>query len=387
MKKQNIAEEIKKLKRDNLLRELKTFSARDGARLTIGGKEYINFCSNDYLGLSMHPKIREAIKNGVDTYGAGSSASRLITGSFAPHALLEKKLAEFTSYDSVLLFNSGYVANSGVIPAIAGRGDVVFGDKLNHASIVDGCLLSKALFKRYRHLDMSQLEEQLGKSSNYDNRWIITESIFSMDGDIAPLDTIFGLAKKYDAKVYVDDAHGFGVFGETGKGVLEEFNLAGKADIYIGTLGKAAGLSGGFVGGSGDVITYLLNKAKTFIYSTSLPPALAVGGAVAVDILSNFSDERKEFKKGVKSFHSILCKFNFVTTGKSYIIPLVMGDAGSALSAGEVFKGEGFVLQAIRPPTVPDGSSRLRLTLSLGQTDSERERVLDIIGNNLSFFK
>jgi len=379
-------DEIRELREQNLLRQVKVFESSDGRVGRIGGKDYLIFCSNDYLGLSHSREIIDAIHKGLEEYGAGSGASRLVSGTLAPHRMLEERLRDYLGFESALLFNSGYAANTGVIPSIAGKGDVILGDRLNHASIVDGCLLSRAEFKRYPHLDMSTLEKLLLEYKYAKTRWIVTDGLFSMDGDIAPLAEICQLADKYNAKVYLDDAHAFGILGKNGRGTAELLGVERGIDIHVGTLGKAAGVAGAFAGGSREMTDFLMNRARSFIFSTSLPPALALGGAKGVEILSGFSHGREMFLSGVKSFHNRLGVIGLVAPSNSYIIPLVTEDAGKAVETEKVFWERNIYLQAIRPPTVPKGSSRLRLTLSLNQTSEDREKVLGVLKDNQHLF-
>ena len=380
--------ELESLREKNLYREIKLFESMDGRSATIDGSSYLVFCSNDYLGLSRHPDVLDGIREGLEKYGGGSGASRLVSGSVSPHRMLEDSIAEFMSLDAALLFSSGYMANFGIIPALIGKGDQIFGDRLNHASLVDGCLLSRAEFKRYPHNDMNSLERMLQKTrSAKGRRWIVTDGLFSMDGDMAPLDQIVDLAKKYDAGIYLDDAHAFGILGENGRGTPEHFGVEGKIDIYVGTLGKAAGLCGAFVCGSKSMVNYLTNKARTLIFSTSLPPAIALGAVKAVSLLKSSPDLRHSFMEGVEQFHRELAGIGLDVPSKSYIIPLLTGNAASALDAEKVFWEEGVFIQAIRPPTVPEGGSRLRLTLSANQNFEDREKVLKIIEKNCVLFK
>ncbi len=382
MFKKRITDKIEKLKSENLFREIKVFEGSRGGRAKLAGREYLVFCSNDYLGLSQHPELKNAMRGAVERFGAGACASRLVSGSTSAHSILEEKLKNFMQAEAVLLFNSGYAANIGIIPAITGKGDILLCDKLNHASLVDGCLLSKAEFRRYRHLDMEALEKLLVKYRFARERWIITDGLFSMDGDIAPLPDICGLAKKYDARIYLDDAHAFGVLGANGRGTPELFENEGKIDVLVGTLGKAAGVSGAFACGSAELYSYLINHARSFIYSTAIPPAIAMGAVTAVDILGSFTKERERFLEIVKDFNSKMAELNIASGSKSYIIPIVTGNAGTALELENSFWSEAVYVQAIRPPTVPEGSSRLRLTLTLSQQEDDRKKVLAILASS-----
>ena len=359
-----------------LLRAATAFDGGSARAVTVSGRTLLLFCSNDYFGLSHDPRIVAAVKEGLDVYGFGSGGSRLVSGTRTPHARLEKAVAAFLGAEAALLFGSGFSANSGVIPAIAGKGDLILADKLNHASLVDGCRLSRADFARYPHRDMASLENLLKKGQSARARWIITDGLFSMDGDMAPLDAICALAKKYDARVYVDDAHAFGVLGKTGRGTPELFGAEHDIDLLMGTLGKAAGGMGAFAAGKKSSVDWLLNKARSFIFSTAMPAAVAAGNLKAVEILENFQAERNIFVQITEEFHRRLKTAGFAISSKSYIIPLIIGDAGDAVAAAKLLEDEGIFLQAIRPPAVQEGTSRLRLTLSLAHTDQDRETVI-----------
>lgn len=359
-----------------LLRAATTFDGGSARTVTINGRTLLLFCSNDYFGLSYDPRIVAAVKEGLDRYGFGSGGSRLISGSRTPHAELEKAIASFLGTEAALLFGTGFSANSGVIPAIAGKGDVILADKLNHASLVDGCRLSRAEFVRYPHCDMAALEKLLHKAGSARTRWIVTDGLFSMDGDVAPLDAICALAKKHDARIYVDDAHAFGVLGKNGRGTPELLGVEHDIDILMGTLGKAAGGMGAFAAGKKSTIDWLLNKARSFIFSTAIPAAAAAGNLKAVEILGNSQTERNAFAQITELFHQRLKAEGFAISSNSYIIPLVIGGAGDALAAAKLLWNDGIFLQAIRPPAVQEGTSRLRLTLSLAHTELDRETVM-----------
>ena len=378
---------LKKLQEKNLYREPVTFEKNDGQTVTHDGKEYLLFCSNDYLGLSHDSRIVEAVKTGLDEFGYGSGASRLVSGTLAPHALCEQKIAGYLDSEAALLFGSGYAANVGMIPALAGKGDLILADRLIHASLLDGCMLSRAEFKRYSHRDINSLEKLLKKHRRAGNVWIVTDGLFSMDGDLAPLPEICGLAGRYGARVYLDDAHAFGIFGKNGRGSAEHFGVSDGIDVYMGTLGKAAGGLGAFAAGSKTVIDYLKNRARSFVYSTAMPAACALGAAKAVDILSDFGDERKRFWKVTEQFIAELKGLGFETGYQSYIIPLITGETDEALKTARWFWEQGVYMQAIRPPTVPEGSARLRLTLSLAQKEEDRQNLLGLISRKREIFK
>ncbi len=371
---------LEELERRSLTRRPRVFEACDGRTVTFGGAKYLLFCSNDYLGLSHDERIANAVMEGVAKYGFGSGGSRLISGTRPPHAKLEAAIAEYLKAEAAVSFGSGYCANTGIIPAIAGRGDAILADRLNHASLTDGCVLSKADFFRYPHADTAALERLLVKTSSARNRWIITDGLFSMDGDAAPLDVICGLAEKYGTRVYVDDAHAFGVLGENGRGTASFRGVEGKIDLTVGTLGKAAGGTGAFAVGKKSVVDYLVNRARSFIFSTAMPPAAAEGNLKAVEILADCGERRREFLDSVRAFGDGMKRLGFAPSSESYIIPLVVGGAAEALAAANAFWDKGIFIQAVRPPAVPEGGARLRLTLSYCQSPQDREAVISAIG-------
>ena len=274
-----------------------------------------------------------------------------------------------------------------MIPALSCKGDLILADRLIHASLLDGCLLSRADFKRYPHCDMNSLEKLLQKYNGPGNIWIVTDSLFSMDGDLAPLPEICSLAKKYNARVYLDDAHAFGIFGKGGRGCAEHFGVMDSVDVYMGTLGKAAGGLGAFAAGSKVVIDYLKNRARSFVYSTAMPAANALGAAKAIEILADFDDERKIFWSVTERFIAELKGIGFETSFQSYIIPLVTGETDESIKAARWFWERGVYMQAIRPPTVPEGSARLRLTLSLAHKEEDRQKLLGLIRQKRGVFK
>ena len=339
------------------------------------GKRVVMLSSNNYLGLANHPRLKKASIDATLSYGTGSGASRLISGNMEIHKTLEKELAQFKGTERALLFNSGYQANIGAIPVLAGEGDLILSDELNHASIIDGCSLSKATVRVYKHVNMDSLEGILKRSSKFKRRLIVTDALFSMDGDIAPLPDIVGLAEKYSALVMIDDAHGTGVLGEKGKGIIEHFGLWGKVPIQMGTLSKALGSFGAFIAGSQDLIDYLVNKARSLIYTTALPPSVCASSLAALKILEEkppligqLRENSLYFRKGMKELgYSI-------PDGETPIIPLIIGDPERTMAIVRSLFDEGVFVQGIRPPTVPDGTSRLRITLMATHT----KRQLDL---------
>jgi 8-amino-7-oxononanoate synthase len=376
-------EDLDELKEKGLLRKLSFIESSSGSQIRIKGKDHINFSSNDYLNLSGHKDIVKAAITALKKYGFGSGSSRLLSGSQFPHRMLEERLAKFKKTEAALLFNSGYSANTGIIPAITSSGDVILSDEFNHASIVDGARLSKAEVKIYRHGDVNHLERLLKASSRkgVSRRLIVTDTVFSMDGDIAPLNDIYRLAKRYDALLMVDDAHGTGVLGRKGRGTLEHLGIKGEKIIQMGTLSKALGCFGAFAAGSKDLINLLINRARSFVYSTSLPPAVAEASIKALDIVEHDSDERRRklWKNRRRLFEGIN-KIGFNTlNSETPIIPLLIGDTKDALRVGNYLLRKGTFAPAIRPPTVPEGKSRIRFSVTAAHTDEDINRLLEIL--------
>ena len=381
-----ITEEIENLKGSALYRTLRTIEGAQGPRVKIDGKEVILLCSNNYLGLADHPGLKEAAVKAIEKYGVGSGASRLVSGTMGLHQELEERIARFKGTEAALVFNSGYTANVSVIPALVGRGDTVFSDKLNHASIIDGCVLSRAEFKRYPHKDMEALERLLVGAYGHtplllknQRCLIVTDSVFSMNGDIAPLPEIIELAQRYGAMVMVDDAHATGILGDTGKGSLEYFGLKSDDDIIqMGTLGKALGTFGAYIAGSRELIDYLINKARGFIFSTSLPPSVLGSSIAAIDLVEDEPSLRQALwektwylKKGLESI-------GFDTMGsETPIIPVFVGDAGKTMEFSRRLMDEGIFVSGIRPPTVPEGRSRLRATVMASHSYDDLDRAIE----------
>jgi 8-amino-7-oxononanoate synthase len=375
-------EELKELKKKCLLRKLICFESSNKSKLSINGQSYINFSSNDYLNLSKHPEIIKAAMIALEKYGIGSGASRLLSGTYAPHKKLEERIARFKKTEAALVFNTGYAANTGIIPAMTGADTVIFSDELNHASIIDGVRLSKAEVKIYRHRDVNHLEALLKKSLSrraIKRRLIITDTVFSMDGDIAPLKDIVFLCKKYGAMLMIDDAHATGVLGRTGRGGLEYFGIQADEIIQMGTLSKAFGCFGAFVAGSRDLVDLLVNKARSFIYSTSLPPAIAEACIKAIEIVDSGSQNlRKKLWKNRQRLYQGLKNLGYDTlNSETPIIPLLAGDVKKALKIGDYLRRERIFAPAIRPPTVPEGKCRIRFSVTAAHTDEDIDLVLE----------
>ena len=377
-------DEIRDLKKEGLYRELRTIQGEQDSSVVMDGKRVLMLSSNNYLGLANHPGLKKASIDAALCYGTGSGASRLISGNMGIHRTLEKELALFKGTDRALLFSSGYHANLGVISALAGEGDLILSDELNHASIIDGCRLSRAEVRVYKHANINSLKGVLKRSSIFKKKLIITDSVFSMDGDIAPLPDIVDLAEKYSALVMVDDAHGTGVLGEKGKGAIEHFGLSGRVEIQMGTLGKALGSFGAYIAGSEDLIDYLVNKARSLLYTTALPPSVC-GAALAAlkilgerpDLISQLRNNTTYFRKGMRDLGHL------IPEGETPIIPLVLGDPSVTMEMTQSLWDEGVYVQGIRPPTVPDGTSRLRITLMATHTKEQLDfslRAFEKIG-------
>ncbi|MBI5410050.1 MAG: 8-amino-7-oxononanoate synthase [Nitrospirae bacterium] len=377
-----LGEELKELSKKNLLRKLTCIESSRGSKISINGKTCVNFSSNDYLGLSSHPEIVKAAASALKKYGFGSGASRLLSGTYAPHVKLEERLANFKKTEAALVFNTGYAANTGIIPAITGEDALIFSDELNHASIIDGIRLSKAKVKIYRHRDVNHLESLLKINLKSKRRLMITDTIFSMDGDIAPLKDIFSLCERYDALLMIDDAHGTGVIGKTGRGGLEHFGIK-QTDriIQMGTLSKAAGCFGAFIAGPKDLINLLISKARSFIYSTSLPPAVAAAAAKAIDLIEFESeDRRRKLWINRQRLSEGLLKLGYDTLGsETPIIPVLTGDTKSVLKVGEYLFKRKIFAPAIRPPTVPEGKCRIRFSVTAAHTKEDIDLLIGVL--------
>jgi glycine C-acetyltransferase len=337
-------------------------------------------CSNNYLGLADHPLMKEAAVRAVKKYGTSSGASRLVSGNMELHEELEACIAQFKGTEAALVFNSGYAANTGIIPALAGRGDVIFCDRLNHASIIDGCLLSRAKLVRFPHNDTGSLRKLLDENETRGRRLIVTDGVFSMDGDLARLRELVRLKKEFDAILMVDDAHGTGVLGETGKGTAEHFDLLPEIDIHMGTLGKALGSFGAYVAASCEIVEYLVNRARSFIFSTSLPPAVLAISIAAIDIVKSQEGAtlRARLAENTMFFRSALSAAGFDTMGsETQIVPVFAGEPEKAMEFSRILLDDGIFVQGIRPPTVPPASCRLRCTLMATHSRADLEEAVE----------
>ncbi|WP_306533429.1 8-amino-7-oxononanoate synthase [Geobacter sp.] len=376
------AEELETLKTQGLHRRMRCIAGSQGSRVVVDGKEALLLCSNNYLGLADHPRLAEAAIRAVERYGTGSGASRLVSGTMELHEALEERLARFKGTEAALVFNSGYAANSGIIPALAGKGDVVFSDRLNHASIVDGCLLSRATMVRYPHNDMAALRRLLERHETAGRRLIVTDGVFSMDGDMAPLRELAALKREFGALLMVDDAHGTGVLGATGRGSAELQGVMTEIDIHMGTLGKALGSFGAYAAASGEIVDYLANRARSFIFSTSLPPAVLAASLAAIDLIDSPEGAalRERLKRNTAFFRDSLGAAGFDTMGsETQIVPLFVGGAEQTMTFTSRLLEEGVFAQGIRPPTVPAGTCRLRCTLMATHGEEDLARAAELI--------
>ena len=379
-----ISDDLIKIKESGLYRELKVVGNAQDTHVEIEGKTFLSFCSNNYLGLANHPFVVKAVKDAVEKYGWGAGASRLVSGNMTLHETLEKEISMFKRKEAAIVFPTGYMANLGAISTLVSSGDVVICDKLNHASIIDGCRLSGADFRVYAHCNMEKLENILKKSSKYKRKLIVTDSVFSMDGDLAPLPDIVRIAAKHNAMVMVDEAHGTGVFGKNGMGVVEHFNLNNDVDIVMGTLSKAIGSLGGYVTGNIDLISYLRNKARSFMYTTALPPAVCAASIAGIKLIQENSSIRYSLWQNVRFVKDKLRSLNINTiSSESQIIPILIGDAQKAVAISKSLYESGILIPAIRPPTVPANSSRLRMTVMSSHTQRDLDKLFKVLSDVL----
>jgi 8-amino-7-oxononanoate synthase len=366
----DIQERLDEIRARGLYRKLRLISGPQGPRVLLDGRPVLLLCSNNYLGLADHPRVREAAADAAMRYGVGAGASRLVSGNMTIHRRLEEQLADFKGTPACVLFGSGYLANAGVVSALAGEGDVVLSDSLNHASIVDGCRLTRAETFVYEHCDMEHLEWGL-REANGRGSLIVTDGVFSMDGDVAPLAEIVELAHRYDARVMVDDAHGVGALGPNGRGAVAAAGLEHEVDVVVGTLGKALGSYGAYVCCDRTMAKYLVNTARSLIFSTALPPPAVAGAMAALELLVEQPQRVGKLQRNARVLAEGLAAEGVETGSATQILPVVVGSAEAAVAASERLLERGIFAQAIRPPTVPNGSSRLRLAVMASHSPSE----------------
>ena len=366
-------------KSNGLYRHRLTLEGPQGTHVSIAGRKYLSFCSNDYLGLANHPELIEAVCEGAIRYGVGAGASHLIAGHHSSHHRLEEVLAYFTGFPRALLFSSGYMANAGVVTALVGHGDAVFTDRLNHASLNDAALLSRAKLTRYPHLDLAILEQRLAVSQAK-RKLVMTDAVFSMDGDIAPVAKLLELCEKYDAWLLLDDAHGFGVLGQQGRGIVSHFNISSPRIIYMATLGKAAGVSGAFVAGQAEIIKILIQYARSYIYTTATPPLLSHAVLKSLALIEREEWRRKKLMQLIgrlkRELQSLRWKLLLSVTP---IQPVIIGESSEVLQISNALRERGFLIPAIRPPTVPQGSARLRISLSASHSIEDVKQLAMVL--------
>jgi 8-amino-7-oxononanoate synthase len=379
-----ISRELESLRIRNLARQRATYPLGCGKYID-GTRVVLNFSSNDYLNLGRDERLVAAAREALSTWGTAAGASRLMTGSLEIHERLENAVAAYKAYPDALMFGSGFLANVGVIPSLVGREDHVFADRLVHASIVDGILLSRARHHRYRHNDLGHLEELLARPRSAGRSLIVTESVFSMDGDVSPLEGIAELARRYDAMLVVDEAHASGVFGPAGAGLVREFNLESHVQVCIGTFSKAFGSYGGFAAGSPTMCDWLTSRARSFIYTTALPAATAAASIEALRIVQQERDLGDRLRGRAAFFREKLREAGVcVGSSTSQIVPLLLGDASRALDVARRLREQHILAVPIRPPTVPQGTARLRLSLTLAHTDDDLAHAARVIAEEIA---
>jgi glycine C-acetyltransferase/8-amino-7-oxononanoate synthase len=372
---------LDELARQSLLRRLRAIGSASEATVTIDGRPVILMASNNYLGLATHPAVTRAAIEATGRFGAGAGAARLISGTLPPHEELETELARFKGTEAALTFGSGYLANLGAIPALIGAGGLILADRLCHASLIDGCRLSGASLRVYRHNDMAHLKSLLAKRPAKRETLIVTDGVFSMDGDLAPLSELAGLADRSGARLFVDDAHGTGVMGARGRGTLEHFDVEDRIPFHMGTLGKALGTSGAYIAGPAAVIRYLVNTARTFLFATAPPPATAAATVAALRIVRAEPERRARLWENRHYLHAGLAALGFRLTGSaSPILPVIVGDAQKAVALAGRLLELGVYAPAIRPPTVPKETSRIRVTVTSEHSRAQLDRALAAFG-------
>lgn len=373
---------LARLQRGGLLRNRRVRGSCQGVRIEIDGRWFVNFGSNDYLALAADPRLAGAAEAMIRRAGWGAGASPLVNGRSTPHAELEEALAEFEKTEAALLFSSGFAANVGTVAALVGRRDAVFADAKNHASLIDGCRLSRADVHVYQHLDCDHLERLLGKAPPARRRMIVTDSLFSMDGDLAPLERLVEFRDRFGCMLLVDEAHATGVFGESGRGVVEHLGVEGRIDIKIGTLSKALGCAGGFVCGSRKLVDWLFNRARSYVFSTAQPDAGAAAAVAALQIIEDEPDRRLALLSRAAQLRERLAAGGWnVGASASQIIPICVGSANLAMQLSAHLSEAGIFVPGIRPPSVPEGESLLRVSLSCGHTDAMIEQLIESLAS------
>lgn len=381
----NLHAQLDERKAKQLYRTRRIAETAQQVEMVIDGRKLVSFCSNDYLGLANHPQVKQAFIQAANEYGVGSGAAHLINGHSKLHHQLEEALAEFTGYPRALLFSTGYMANLGVAQTLVGRGDTVLEDRLNHASLIDGGLLSGARLMRYAHNDALDLDRKLA-SRNSGDKLVMSDAVFSMDGDIAPLRQLVATCQQHDAWLMLDDAHGFGVLGEDGKGILQHTQTASEdVPVYMATLGKAMGTAGAFVAGSEALIETLIQQARSYVYTTAQPPAVAAATLASLQIIRQQPERREQLKANIKRFRQYAQQAGLALAGSNTAIqPVIIGNVERTLALSNKLFENGFLVTAIRPPTVPEGTARLRITLSSAHQLHHIEGLCDSLAQGLA---
>jgi glycine C-acetyltransferase/8-amino-7-oxononanoate synthase len=381
---------LKQLSQDHLLRELLVMDSSSGPIMSFNGLETLVFASNDYLGLANHPYLKQAACQAIEKFGVGAGASRLISGTLTPHHALEQDLADFFRAEASLILSSGYATNIGIIPSLIAPDGLILADRLCHASLIDGCRLSRATLRVFRHNSINHLESLLAKRAPARPTLIVTEGVFSMDGDLAPLPDLIRLAEEFNATLLIDDAHGTGVMGPTGRGTIEHWAVKSPRILHMGTLSKALGTGGGFITGSKDLIAYLINTSRSFMYSTAPPPAMAAAAQIALHLIQQEPERRTRLWQNRDHMYQGLTSMGCqMTRTQSSILPIIVNDPGLALEMSQQLRKKGVFIPAIRPPTVPKGTSRLRITVTASHSIEQIEMALAAIqqvGHSLKIF-
>jgi glycine C-acetyltransferase len=381
-KTQWIDEQIAELKEAGLFNVIRTIESPMDAWVTIDGRRLLNFCANNYLGLANHPRLRLAAQRAIDSHGVGPGAVRTIAGTMDLHVRLEERLAEFKKAEACISFQSGFMANLATIPALVGRGDVIFSDELNHASIIDGCRLSRAKVVRYAHCDVADLRRQLDETTEFGRRLIVTDGVFSMDGDIAPLDQICELAEEYDVMLMVDDAHGEGVLGEGGRGIVDHFGLHGRVDVEVGTMSKAFGVVGGLVAGKQVIVDWLRQRGRPFLFSSAMTVPDTAACLEAVNLLEESTELVERLWANAEVFQKGMKQLGFDTgASQTPIVPVMLGEAPLAQEFSRRLFDNGVFAMAIGFPTVPQGKARIRVMNSAAHSAQDLELALNIFGD------
>ena len=368
---------IKDLETRHLLRQLRIVESPSDTTITIEGRRFISMASNNYLGLANHPMVNRAAIEAIEQWGVGAGAARLMSGSMTPHHQLERDLSRFKQVEAALIFGTGYTTNLGLIPALIDRDGLILADRYCHASLIEACRLSKARLRVFHHNDVGHLEKLLKKRERVQPTLVVTEGIFSMDGDLAPLPDLVSLCRQHEATLVIDDAHGTGVMGKNGRGTVEHFGLNPQDLIQMGTLSKAIGTSGGYVAGPASLRDYLINTSKAFIYTTAQPPAIAAGASAAIRIIQDEPARRERLRTNRDALHAALTGLGFqLTDTQSPILPIIVKSPERALEMSQALYEAGVYVPAIRPPTVPKHSSRLRLTVSSEHTEEQLDDVV-----------